>query len=122
MARTAVTKTTLIGPSFSTIATDALDVTWTASDTTNFNSVAFGNSGRMLILFRNTSTTTAYTVTINSFADASLFFRTKDITTYSLGAGEVAHFVVVRLGWEQADNTLYLAGSNAAIEFAAADI
>lgn len=122
MARTAVTKTALIGPSFSTIAADALDLVWTAADTTNLNSIAFGNSGRMLIIFRNTDTTTAYTVTINSFADPSLFFRTKDITTYSLAAGDVAHFVVVRLGWEQADNTLYLEGSNAAIEFAAADI
>ena len=122
MARTALTKTALVGPFFDTIAANGLDVTFTAADTVNQNSIAFGATGRVLIVARNTSTTTAFTLTITSFPSASVGLRSKDVTAYSLGAGEMAQYVVQRTGWEQADGLIYVEANNVAIEFAAFDI
>lgn len=118
MARTALTPVTPIGPYPVTLplAADSADITFTAADTVNLNSAPFGNASSLLILARNTGAS-ARTITINSVADP--FNRKGDITTYSIGAGETAAFIVKREGWAQsADASLYLEASNAEVTIA----
>jgi hypothetical protein len=115
MARTSLTKTTLLGPWPSLQpAANALDVTFTAADVANKNQ--FSASGDDLILVWNTDGANPYTFTVTSVVDDKN--RTGDITTYSLAAGEVGAFRVRNDGWRQTDGKIYLEGSNAAIKFA----
>lgn len=94
-----------------TIAADSADVTLTAVDTVNNNSVTL--EAGMCALIQN-SGASAYTVTFTSVADD--LGRTGDIT-YSLGAGEFALIGPVTLkGWRQTDGKLYYTGNNAAVK------
>lgn len=114
MARTALTKTTIVGPYPVSVPADSLDLNLQAADVSNMNQ--FSPSGDDLLIVQNSHASTAYTFTLTSAPDA--FNRSSDITTYSLAAGEIAMFRIKTLGWVQTDGKVYLAASNAAIKFA----
>lgn len=117
MPRTAITPASAVGPYPSLpLSANALDITFTAADVANKNSISFGSAAEMLILMHNGGAS-PYTVTITSVADE--LGRTGDIETYSLAAGEYAAFRVQRPGWVQSDGALYLEASNASVELAA---
>jgi hypothetical protein len=104
MARTALTVAVPKGP-YDTVTANGLDFAFTAADGANGNS--FICKGRELLLVRNTHATDAATVTISSAPDP--YGRTRDITTYSLSAGEFAAFWIGRsIGWRQSDGKAWL--------------
>jgi|SRR5688572_19967878 len=115
MARVTLTKQTPVGP-YPTlpVAANSLDVTFTAADTTNFEQ--FLADGKNLVLVRNTHATNPGTVTFTSSADPQ--GRTGDITTYSLGAGEVMAFLFKRPGWMQSDLYIYMQASATTMQYA----
>jgi hypothetical protein len=114
MARTSLTKSTLLGPYPSLQpAADALDLTFDAADVANKNQ--FAASGDDLILAWN-SGASPYTITLSSAVDDKN--RPGDITAFSLAAGDIAAFRVKTQGWTQSDGKVYLEASNAAIKFA----
>lgn len=114
MARTILTKTTLVGPYPSLQpAANSLDVTMAAADVANKNQ--FKASGDDLLVIENTDAVSAYTFTLTSAPDDK--GRSGDITAYSVGAGEIAHLRIKNDGWRQSDGYVYLEGSNAAIKF-----
>lgn len=114
MARTTITKTTVVGP-YPTLqpAADSLDVAFTAADTGNKNQ--FAPTGDDVLLAWN-SGASPYTITITSVADERN--RTGDITTYSLAAGDICAFRIKVQGWRQSDGMVYFEGSNTAVKFA----
>ena len=115
MARTAMTVVVPKGP-YDSIAANALDFALTAADAGNGN--AFVCRGRELLLVRNTHAMDDATITISSARDPC--GRTKDITTYSLSAGEFAAFWIGRsIGWRQTDGKAWLdVAGTGTIEFA----
>ena len=109
MARTTLTKTAAPGGYSSTGAVVAM----TAADITNKNQ--FVATGGDLVIAQN-SGASPYTVTITSVADP--YGRTKDVTAFSLNAGEIAVFgPFPALGWQQTDGKIYLEANNAAVKF-----
>jgi hypothetical protein len=112
-ARTTLTKTTLVGPYFASIAINALDLVLTAADVDNKNQ--FAPSGDDLVIFQN-SGAGAHTVTITSAVDPQN--RTSDVTAFSIGAGETGAFRVKNLGWVQVDGKVYLEANHAEVKFA----
>lgn len=114
MARTTLTKTTALGAYGDYSVANAADLTMTAADTSNQNQ--FVASSRDLVIAHNTGGS-AYTVTVTSAEDPH-YNRSGDITTYSIGAGEIAILgPFKRPGWVQADGYVYLEANNAAVEF-----
>ncbi len=115
MARTALTVVAPKGP-YHPVTANSLDFAFAAADGVNGN--AFACKGRELLLARNTHATDAATLTISSAPDP--YGRTKDITTYSLAAGEFAAFWIGRsIGWRQADGKAWLdTGGTGTIELA----
>ena len=112
MARTTITKTTALGAYGDYSVADAADLATQAADTTNNNQ--FLPSSQDLLIVRN-SGGSAYTITVHSVADPT-YNREGDITTYSIGAGEIAIFGPFRRpGWVQSDGYIYVDGSNAAL-------
>jgi len=84
------------GPYPGTVAANDLDITETAG-TVAGNS--FKLTGREIMIARNTATGAAGTLTITSVADRK--GRTADITSYSIGAGEMIAFNFGnREGWD----------------------
>lgn len=115
MPRTTLTKTNLLGGYPATpLAADSADVVFTAADVANGNQ--FAPTGKDLVLAYN-SGGSPYTVTVTSVVDENN--RSGTITTYSIGAGEIAAFGPFPLtGWRQADGYIYLDASNVAVKFA----
>lgn len=114
MARTDLTANvhTLLGP-YPTLplTANSADVTLTAGDVANGNAFTLAK-GDVLLAYN--SGLSAYTVTITSEPDP--YGRSGDITTYSIGAGELAAFGEFELeGWRQADLKLYVNVSNASV-------
>lgn len=114
MARVTITKQVPLGayPTLP-VAANALDLTETAADAANKNQ--FAPSGDDLVIIHNTDVG-AQTVTFTSVVDE--FKRTGDITTYSVGAGEIAAFRFKIPGWTQSDGYVYIEASDAGIKFA----
>lgn len=100
------------------VSANALDVAFTAADTTNGN--AFALTGKEVLLVRNTDGTAAHSFTITSVADERR--RTGDIANYSLGPGEFAAFAFsgrdALAGWRQSDGTARISADSNLIEFA----
>lgn len=89
-------------------------LTWTAADVANKNSVAL--TGRELLLIRNSSTTAARSVTITSVPDQ--YGRPGDIAAFSVPIGAMYVFgPVLHPGWMQPDGRLYFEADNAEIQF-----
>lgn len=113
--RTPITPVTPLGP-YPTLPVSAttLDLTWTAADTSLFNS--FLLQGPAIILVRNVHASSPFTFTLTSAPDTR--GRTGDVTTYSLAAGKVSAFYLnSTAGWLQSDGYFYLAGSDVSIQF-----
>jgi len=115
MARVTHTKQVPKGP-YPTlpVAADSLDVTFLAADTVNFEQ--FIPSGDDLLLAWNSHASINYTITLTSAPDDK--GRSGDVTTYTIGFGEIAAFRFRKAGWEQSDNRVYFQASNAAVKFA----
>lgn len=112
MARTDLPKTTALGPYGDYSVANSADLTMTAGDVANKNQ--FAATGNDVVVAHNTGGS-AYTLTVTSSPDP--YGRTKDISTYSIGAGEYAVFGPLELpGWVQPDGKIYLEVSNAAIK------
>lgn len=117
MTRLAVTPQTLLGsyPALPVTANSA-DITFTAAGASFADGAGFTLTGGEILLVKNDNVG-AQTVTISSVADD--LKRTGDITTYSIGAGEVAAFGPFELkGWRQSDGKLHVAASAADVSFA----
>lgn len=112
MAKATLTKTALPG-AYASVTVNSADVTLTAADVANKNQ--FVASGRDLVVAFN-SGAAPHTVTITSVADPR-YGRTKDISAYSVGAGELAVFELKRPGYMQADGYIYLEADHAEIKF-----
>jgi hypothetical protein len=111
MPRTNLTKTVAQG-AYGAYGADAADLTMAAADVANMNQ--FTAQGNDLVVAHNTGAS-PYTVTITSSPDP--YGRTKDITTYSLAAGEYAVFGPFGMtGWVQSDGKVYLQASNASVK------
>lgn len=116
MARQTLTKTTVVGP-YPTLqpAANSLDVTFAAAIVADKEQ--FVMSGNDVLLVWNTDAVNPYTFTVTSVADERN--RTGDITTYSVGAGEIAAFKFsAQKGWMQSGGYCYIEASNVAIKFA----
>lgn len=110
----AITATQIKGP-FEAIAADGADFTLTAGAVSG-DTIAC--NGRDVIIAFN-SGASPYTVTITSQADEK--GRTKDITTYSLAAGDYAVFGVGltnSAGWKDANGNINVTVSNVAVKWA----
>lgn len=116
MPRVTLTPIAPLGPYPSLpVSANALDVTFTACNTSDKNQ--FSLNGPKLLLVQNSDAANPYTFTLTSKVDSRN--RTGDVTTYSLAAGEIAAFKFDNgEGWMQTDGYVYLEGSNAAIKFA----
>lgn len=114
MARTVLSIITPQGPHPGTVAADALDFAFTASDDVNGNE--FAHTGKELILIQNIDAG-PQTFTATSVPDPQN--RSMDITTYSVGAAEFAALLATAItGWRQTDGNFYLDSSDANILFA----
>lgn len=112
MARTSVSVTTLLG-AYGTYSANAADITFAAADTVNDNQVLMKEGDILLVWNQGAG---AQTFTVSSVA---LFGRTGDVTTYSVGADEIAAFGPAKFaGWKQSDNMLYFEASSTDIYFA----
>ena len=117
MARTAIDAGSIVDisdPQILTVAADEADVTFDAGDNVNGNAVQL--TGNELLLVSNTDAG-AQTVTITAAPDS--IGRTGAITSYSVGAGELAIFGPFPVAnWRQSDGMLYVNVSAAAVELA----
>lgn len=112
MPRVTLTRTTPLGP-YPTlpVSANALDLTLAAADAANKNQ--FLLDGPCLIVAHNTGVG-ARTITLTSVADPQQ--RTGDITTYSIGADEIAVFKIDQVaGWRQTDGFMYLEAEHAEV-------
>lgn len=111
---TVLTIQTLKGP-FDVIGANDADVSFAAGTITDGDT--FACTGRELLLVKNGAGTN--TITITSTADED--GRTGDITTYSLGANEVAMFTVGltnSIGWKSTSGTIRITVSSANVTVA----
>ena len=98
------------------ITANALDFIFTAAGASFADGAGFVLSEKEILLAYNPDSS-ARTITISSVVDP--FNRTGDITAYSLGAGEYCVFPQFkRDGWQQTNGQLYVAASNALVQFA----
>ena len=112
MARETLTKTTALGSYGDYSVGNAADVTMTAANVADKNQ--FTATGDDLIVVHNTGGA-PYTFTVTSSADP--YGRTKDISAYSIGAGEYAVFGPLELtGWVQSDGKVYCEANNALVK------
>ena len=113
MARTTLTAIIPLGSIGDYSVANAADFAFVAADTVNQNDTLL--TGKEMIVARNVDGS-PHTVTINSVNDP--FNRTKDITAYSLGAGEFAIFGPFdTVGW-RTGGKINFEGDNVNIEFA----
>lgn len=120
MARTTLVKTSpnLRYPVLP-IAADSADLNLQASSGSsgsNGNQILWGDAGALVLIAQNSGASTR-TVTITSKVDP--YNRTGDISAYSLGAGEIAVWILERQGFYQSDGYLYLEANHAEVKFAA---
>ena len=91
-------------------------LTWAEDNTAASGGNSTPSTGKELLLVRNTSGSTAYTVTVTSVADS--LGRTRDMSL-SVAADAYAMFGPFRqTGWKQTDGNIYFASTNNDIEFA----
>jgi hypothetical protein len=115
MTRTQLSPVAPKGPYGDYSIANSADVPLVAADVANLN--YFVASGNDLVLAFN-SGGTPQTVTITSASDP--YGRTRDITSYSLGAGELAVFGPFgNLGWMQTNGQVWLQADSANVKLAA---
>jgi hypothetical protein len=112
MARTSLVKTTALGSYGDYSVANSADLTMAAGDVANKNQ--FAATGDEVVIAHNTNGS-AQTITVTSSPDP--YGRTKDISAYSIGAGEYAVFGPFELtGWVQTDGKVYLEVSHADVK------
>lgn len=118
MARKQIPVITPLGPHPTLpVTATALNFVFTTADSVNFDQFNF--TGKELIIIRN-STGGALTVTLESVADD--LRRTGDVTTYSVGAGLFAMFLVSSLvGWNNGGQ-FFLRSSASTMDYAVVKI
>jgi len=112
MAREILAKTICPG----NLASIGLDVTMTAANTGDKN--RFLATGKEILIARNSAGAAAHTVTVTSAPDHK--GRTKDVTAFSMAAGDVSVFgpwQTKLAGWIQPDGYIYLEANHAEILF-----
>jgi hypothetical protein len=117
MTRLVLTPQTLLGayPALQPEANSA-DITFTSAGSGYASGASFPVTGGEILLVKN-GEQTAQTVTITSVADEKK--RSGNITSYSIGAGEMAAFGPFQPeGWMQADGQVYIAASADDVSFA----
>lgn len=114
MARVTIVKTIAKGQFGDYAGANSADLTETAADVANKNQ--FQLRPRDLLIVHNTDAA-PQTVTLTSVADEH--GRTKDVTAYSLGAGEIAVFgpFYNEEGWKQLDGYVYVEAAAATVKF-----
>lgn len=114
MARTNIPSQEPLGP-FPTlpVTADGLDIAFTDGNASEGNE--FTATGSDLLIAKNIGSG-ARTITLLSVVDQ--FNRTGDITTYSLGAGEVASFFFGTNGWLQSNGKININVSHAEVKLA----
>jgi len=116
MPRTAITpQTPQQGAQLGVVSAGDLDITYTAADNANGNSVTWSSNRLMLCAWNDSAGALTITVTAVAAADSG---RLTTITAYSLAADDHVHIILGRDGWQQSDGTLYLDASGSAIKFA----
>lgn len=111
MARTDLVATEMLG-AYGNYAAGAAGVTMAAADVANGNQFRLEKND---LLLAYNSGGVAYTITITSVADR--YGRTRDISAYSIGAGEWAAFGhLLSHGWQQEDKNIYASASNSAVK------
>ena len=115
MAKVTILKTTAIGQFGDYSGANVADLALTAADVALKNQFLF--RPRDLLLVQNTDIS-PQTFTVTSVADEH--GRSKDVTAYSLAAGEIAIVgpFLDQEGWVQADGYIYVEASDAAVMFA----
>lgn len=114
MTRTALTPVTVPARQSVVVSADAADLAFVAGDVSNGNSVVC--TGKELLVVWNTDVG-AQTITIDAPPDE--FDRDGAITTYSIGADEIAIFGLFHAdGWKQTDGTAHIDVSDVAVEIA----
>jgi len=116
MARLTITAVTPQGPFAALpLVADSADIAFVAESTPGDGWAIPGNTGRQLLLVRNTDAS-AQTVTITSVPRNG---RSGDVTAYSLAAGEFAIFGGFdRAGFSQSDGTVRVEASDGTVECA----
>jgi hypothetical protein len=117
MARLVLTPQTLLG-SYPTLqpAANAADVTFTSAGASFADGAGFLVTGGEILLVKN-GENSAQTITITSVVDERK--RSGNITSYSIGAGEIAAFGPFQPeGWMQSDGQIYIAASADDVSFA----
>src|SRR4030042_468228 len=110
---TDLTKTVAKGAYADYSAANCADATITAADVGNGNQFTAGDND--LVIAYN-SGATAHTITITSSNDP--YGRTKNITAYSLDAGEYAVFGPLKqTGWVQSTGKILISANHAEIKF-----
>lgn len=94
---------------------NALDVTEADGDSANGND--YIPSEKDVLHVRNAHATLAKTFSVFGFAEPGLGGRAKDITNYSLAAGESAAFPIPAYGYKQADGKVWLGCEDNNIKF-----
>lgn len=95
-------------------ATAFTSLTWTAADTTNGNATA--KVSDLILLAKNTNTSTAYTVTIGS---VNLYNRpAPGPTGESIAASAIKIFRLSPTGWADTNDKYNFSSNNSAVEFA----
>lgn len=117
MARTNIADQTPVGPypAGGTVSAGALDLVWTAADTSNDNEALL--SGKEVLLVWNTDTA-SHNLTITSAPDEH--GRSSNIASYAVGAGVISAFSFRggNAGWLQSDGHAYFQGDSAMLKFA----
>jgi hypothetical protein len=94
------------------VVADSLDVALQAA--VPANDEQFVITGHEILIAFNTSTDTAYTVTITSVPVRG---RSGDVTAYSLGFGEMMAISPAKSGFVQSNGKCYVEASDASIKF-----
>lgn len=112
MARTSLTPDEITGP----YQQSGTDLTWTAGDATEGNSVTL--TGREIILARNVDGAATHSVTIKAVADP--YNRSVDATETLATSGSAGDYTAFgplpRIGWQQSDGALYIDVANTSVE------
>jgi hypothetical protein len=96
-------------------SSNGAQITWVNGDTVNNH--AFVLTENQVLLAWNADAAAARTITITSAPD--VYGRTKDITAYNMAFGTIHVFEPFKqAGWLQADGTVYVSVSNAAVKLA----
>jgi hypothetical protein len=113
MTRQTINAQDVTGPSATSFPANCADITFTAADVANKEQIQLDYP--IIVLVKNDNVG-AQTVTFSSVVCSHN--RTNDITTYSIGASEVAAFEFKPHGWKQSTGYLHAEATSADVKYA----